>query len=80
MAIHSSIFAQRVPQTEEPGGLQSMRSKRVRHNCMTIFTLQHKARATQNGAEITVEDFFFLWEFQLWLTSQDSFMGNQRRN
>ena len=29
MATHSSILAWRIPWTEEPGGLQSMRSKRV---------------------------------------------------
>ena len=32
MATHSSIIAWKVPWTEEPGGLQSMRSQRVRHN------------------------------------------------
>ena len=29
MATHSSILAWRIPRTEEPGGLQSMRSQRV---------------------------------------------------
>ena len=32
MATHSSILAWRVPWTEEPGGLQSMGSQRVRHD------------------------------------------------
>ena len=32
MATHSSILAWRIPWTEEPGGLQSMGSHRVRHN------------------------------------------------
>ena len=32
MATHSSILAGRIPWTEEPGGLQSMGSQRVRHN------------------------------------------------
>ena len=32
MAIHSSIVSWRIPWTEEPGGLQSMGSKRVGHN------------------------------------------------
>ena len=32
MATHSSILAWEIPWTEEPGGLQSMGSKRVRHN------------------------------------------------
>ena len=35
MAAHSSIPSWRIPQTEEPGGLQSMGSQRVRHDCMT---------------------------------------------
>ena len=32
MATHSSILAWRIPWTEEPRGLQSMGSQRVRHN------------------------------------------------
>ena len=32
MATHSSILAWRIPCTEEPGGLQSMGSQRLRHN------------------------------------------------
>ena len=32
MATHSSILAWRVPGTEEPGRLQSMRSQRIRHD------------------------------------------------
>ena len=32
MATHSSILAQKIPCTEEPGGLQSMGSHRVGHN------------------------------------------------
>ena len=35
MAIHSSILAWRVPWTEEPGGLQSMGSQRIRHDWTT---------------------------------------------
>ena len=31
MATHSSILACKIPLTEEPGGLQSMGSQRVRH-------------------------------------------------
>ena len=37
MATHSSILAWRIPRTEEPGGIQSMGSPRVRHNCATNF-------------------------------------------
>ena len=32
MAIHSRILAWKIPWTEEPGGLQSMGSQRVRHD------------------------------------------------
>ena len=32
MATHSNILAWRIPWTEDPGGLQSMGSQRVRHN------------------------------------------------
>ena len=32
MVTHSSILAWRTPWTEEPGGLQSMGSQRVRHD------------------------------------------------
>ena len=32
MATHSSILAWRIPWTEEPGGLQSIESYRVRHD------------------------------------------------
>ena len=32
MATHSSTLAWKIPWTEEPGGLQSMESQRVRHD------------------------------------------------
>ena len=32
MATHSSIFAWRIPRTEQSGGLQSMGSQRVGHD------------------------------------------------
>ena len=35
MATHSSILAWRIPWTEEAGRLQSMGSKRVRHDLVT---------------------------------------------
>ena len=31
-ATHSSVLAWRIPWTEEPGGLQSIETHRVRHN------------------------------------------------
>ena len=44
MAPHSSTLAWKIPWTEEPGGLQSMGSLRVRHDWTTslsLFTLMH---------------------------------------
>ena len=38
MATHSSTLAWRITRTEEPGGLQSMGSKRVRHDWATSLT------------------------------------------
>ena len=35
MATHSSILAWKIPWMEEPGGLQSLGSQRVRHNLAT---------------------------------------------
>ena len=35
MATHSSILAWKIPWTEEPGRLQSIRLQRVRHDCVT---------------------------------------------
>ena len=32
MAAYSSVLAWRIPCTEEPGGLQSMASQRIRHD------------------------------------------------
>ena len=38
MASHSSIFAQRIPWTEEPGGLQSMGSQKSRTRLRDYIT------------------------------------------
>ena len=39
MATHSSILAQRIPWTEEPGRVSSVGSQRVRHDCATNHNL-----------------------------------------
>ena len=44
MAPHSSTLAWKIPWTEEPGGLQSMGSRRVGHNwgtSLSLFTFMH---------------------------------------
>ena len=45
MATHDSNLACRIPWIEDPVRIQSMRSQRVRHNCVTNFDfdfLYHK--------------------------------------
>ena len=44
MASQSSIFAWRIPWTEEPGRLQSMGSQRVRHDLVTEHTHNYFSR------------------------------------
>ena len=44
-ATHSSVLASRCPWTEEPGGLQSMGSQRVRHSCAHTHPLLPLASA-----------------------------------
>ena len=46
MATHSSILAWRISWTEEPGGLHSVRSQRLRHD-----------RATNANADVTYNAF-----------------------
>ena len=36
MSTHPSILAWEIPRTEEPGGLLSMGSQRLGHNCATF--------------------------------------------
>ena len=42
MATNCSSLAWRIPWTEEPGGLQSMGSQSVRHDCATKHTTMHE--------------------------------------
>ena len=44
-ATHSSILAWEIPWTEEPGGLQSMGSQRVRHDLAT----EHAQKGRRQG-------------------------------
>ena len=39
MATYSSILAWRIPWIEEPGGLQSVGSQRVRYGSVSVHTL-----------------------------------------
>ena len=53
MAPHSSTLAWKIPRTEEPGGLQSMGSRSIRHDWATslsLFTFLHWRRKWQPTA------------------------------
>ena len=63
MAPHSSTLAWKIPWTEEPGRLQSMRSLRVGHDRVTslsLFTFMHWRRKWQPTP------VFLPWESQGW--------------
>ena len=50
LALHSSTLAWKIPWTEEPGGLPSMRSLRVAHDwviSLSLFTFMHWRRKWQ---------------------------------
>ena len=47
MATHSSVLAWRIPGTGEPGGLPSMGSHRVRHNCSDLAAAAAAAAAAK---------------------------------
>ena len=52
MATHSSTLAWKIPWTEKPGGLQSMGSQRLGHDCATslsLFTALEKEMATHSS-------------------------------
>ena len=52
MATHSSIFAWKIPWTEEPGGLQLMGSQRVRYDWAYVHAHTPTARTQLNTAMI----------------------------
>ena len=56
MATHSSVLAWRIPGTGEPGGLLSMGSHRVEHDCSDLAT----AACRQKTPGASVEYFCFL--------------------
>ena len=78
MATHSSILAWRIPWTEEPGGLQSIGSQRVRHNWMPgagilhiecilqiAYWVQHFPQHHLSGSGIAQLEFYHCWEQEL---------------
>ena len=89
-ATHSSILAWEVPRTEEPGGLQSTGSQRVRHKWMCSHFLIYETGMTaciQSACEHRMNKYMQSLQNIAW-TSQDSLIqqgtirqeanGNQR--
>ena len=57
MATHSSILARIIPWTEEPGGLQSMGSQRVRHDWATeLYQTEQKQKILRRGGKNTLKN------------------------
>ena len=60
MATDSNILAWKIPWTEKPGGLQSMGSQRVRHDCVHTHTqsnmscvhVREETRDTQRECQV----------------------------
>ena len=57
MAIYSSILAWEIPQTEEPGGLQSMGSQTVGHNWAAEHEHLTGAPLVEWPSELMTEQF-----------------------
>ena len=57
MATHSSILDWEIPCIEEPGGLQSMVSQRIRHD---LATKQQEEFFKYSGCEIMLVFFFLM--------------------
>ena len=84
MTTHSSVLAWRIPWTEEPGGLQLMRSQRVRHNRATnthththIHTHIEKCSLEGNlsGAlRSCSKEWEWEWEVSLFILSSGDYM------
>ena len=53
MATHSSILAWRIPRTEEPGGLQSIESRKVEHDRSELARTHRLENVTMQGVRVT---------------------------
>ena len=86
MAPHSSTLAWKIPWMEEPGGLQSMGSRRVGHNwaiSLSLFTFVHWRRKWQPtpvflpGESQGRGSLVGLWGHTEWLSRSSTQIKNQ---
>ena len=70
MATHSSVLVWRIPGTGEPGGLPSMGSHRVGHNCSDLAALiyVHEHWETKSDVLLTLLYSFLKHLSPLYLT------------
>ena len=79
MATHSSIFAWRIPWTEEPGGLQSMRFQRVRHDWVTNTSFSFKLPAKEAVETVPSSPFYLGWPWLQFTTSELLLRASRKR-
>ena len=68
MATHSSVLAQRIPGTGEPGGLPSMGSHRVGHDWSDLAAHKRDVKMSfSHQLKIRLEKVLILIMFQPWI-------------
>ena len=72
MTTHSSIFTWRIPQTEEPGGLQSTGITRVRQDQATNTAFYTKRGGSRVLLPVLTEGAVFTSAFQQPVTGQSA--------
>ena len=84
MATHSSILAWKIPWTEEPRGLQSMRSQRIGHNQVTNTfgygqrdELLLMSRIRQRCQGITLITLGYIRSYLVYFSKEDIQMANK---
>ena len=60
MATHSSILAWKIPWTEDPSGLQSTGSQRVRHNLATSLLLSANVNSNSRACSLKTENSLYI--------------------
>ena len=67
MATHCSILAWKVPWREEPGGLQSMLSQRVRHDWTCMHAFKKKKKNLNHRREIAITELCESFKMNHWI-------------
>ena len=66
MATHSSILAWKIPWTEDPSGLQSTGSQRVRHNLATSLLLSANVNSNSRACSLKTENSLYIKSCNWW--------------